>query len=88
MGIAFSEHADLSGLFEESIGMEISRVLHQALIDVDEDGTEAAAATITEVFTTSVPDGPPVVTSINKPFVFFIREKTSNTIFAGKLMEP
>jgi serpin B len=89
MGIAFSEQADLSGLFEESLSVAISKVLHQALIEVDEDGTEAAAATITEVFTTSAPDEPPVVTSIDRPFVFFIREKTSNTIlFAGKLMEP
>jgi serpin B len=58
-------------------------------VEVDEKGTEAAAVTSVTVSVTSVGGGGPMVLRFNRPFVFAIREVTTNTIvFMGKLMEP
>lgn len=69
--------------------LKINRVIHDAVIEVDEKGTEAAAATIVEVVElTSMPSGPRVIT-LDRPFVFFIQEKHSGSIlFMGKLGDP
>jgi serine protease inhibitor len=68
--------------------LKISRVIHDAVIEVDEKGSEAAAATIVEVLTTSMPPGPRVI-SLDRPFIFFIQEKHSGAIlFMGKLGDP
>jgi len=62
----------------------ISRVLHDAVIVVDEKGTEAAAATIGEISVESFS-----MIELNRPFVFFIQEKHSGAIlFMGKLGDP
>lgn len=90
MGKAFGldGDADFSQLFVEPLDLQISEVLHQAVIEVDEKGTEAAAATaVTVVYTTSI--GSPFTIELNKPFAFFIRGKHSNVIlFAGKMQNP
>ncbi|MFD2203324.1 serpin family protein [Shivajiella indica] len=66
----------------------ISRVIHEALIEVDEKGTEAAAATVVEIVMTSMPAGPTRIT-LDKPFYFLIKEKNSGAIlFMGKLGNP
>ena len=88
MGIAFGGSADFSNLFEEQLALEISRVIHQSFIEVNEEGTEAAAATIVEIRETSVIDIPPVI-RMDRPFAFFIMEKHSKAIlFAGKMLDP
>ncbi|MDN3686695.1 serpin family protein [Cyclobacterium jeungdonense] len=67
--------------------MKISRVIHEALIEVDEKGSEAAAATIVEIRETSAPSFSEY--RLDKPFVFFIQEKHSGAIlFMGKLGDP
>ncbi|SHN04044.1 serpin B [Cyclobacterium lianum] len=67
--------------------LKISRVIHEALIEVDEKGSEAAAATIVEIRETSLPSYSAY--KLNKPFVFFIQEKHSGAIlFMGKLGDP
>ncbi len=59
--------------------------MHKTFLQVDEEGTEAAAVTSVGIITTSVP---PVIT-VNRPFVFLIREKSSNAVlFIGQLMQP
>ncbi len=88
MGIAFTDLADLSRLFENPLDLYISRVIHQAVIEVNEEGSEAAAATAVEIRETSMPPEPEIIV-INQPFIFMIREKFSGTVlFAGKLMDP
>ncbi|MDO6437490.1 serpin family protein [Cyclobacterium sp. 1_MG-2023] len=69
--------------------MAISRVIHEAVIEVSEEGTEAAAATIVAIETTSSGPSQPRVFSLDKPFVFFIQENSSGAIlFVGKLGNP
>lgn len=87
---SFTDQADFSEMFEEDLSLAISRVLHQSFIEVDEEGTEAAAATAVEMVVTSIgPDPIPEQIQINKPFIFIIREKHSDAIlFAGKMLNP
>ena len=62
----------------------ISDVMHRAVIKVDEEGSEAAAVTVIEFVLTSA--GPQqTIIRLDRPFLFFIRERSSNTIlFMGK----
>ena len=86
MAIAF-DGADFSNLFEEELELAISRVIHQSFLEVNEEGSEAAAATIVEIVETVA--GPPTALYLNRPFLFFIRERNTNTIlFTGKLLNP
>lgn len=85
MGIAFSDFADFSNITDQSI--LISRVLHQTFIKTDEEGTEAAAATVVEFEFTSMPQT--TVVNVNRPFLYFIRETTTGTIvFMGQVVDP
>ena len=86
MGIAFSDSADFSNLFEDNAFFAITGVLQKAKIIVDEEGTEAAAVTV--VHGTGAP-GPPDIIEINRPFMFIIHERYTHTIlFMGKVMDP
>lgn len=85
MGIAFGMGADFSNISDQNI--LISRVLHQTFIKTDEEGTEAAAATVVEFELTSMPMT--TVVNINRPFLYFIRETTTGTIvFMGQVVDP
>jgi serpin B len=86
MGIAFSPGAaDFSNITDQDIF--ISRVLHQTFIKNDEEGTEAAAATVVEFEFTSMPSV--TVMNVNRPFLYFIRETTTGTIvFMGLVVDP
>ena len=82
----FSDRANLSGIRE---GICVSSVLHQGKIEVNEKGSEAAAATIVEVRETAMPiiDDPKEFIA-DRPFVFIIEDEESGTIlFMGKLEE-
>jgi serpin B len=85
MAQAFDEaKADFSGMTGGSAGIYIDDVIHQAVIDVAEDGTEAAAATAAPM----IASGPPSF-HVNRPFLFYIVEATTNTIlFQGRIVDP
>jgi serine protease inhibitor len=86
MGIAFTDFADFSNISDT--GLLISLVLHQAFIETNEEGTEAAAATIVGISTSAAPADPSIL-NIDHPFIFLIRETTTNTIlFMGKVVDP
>jgi serpin B len=75
--------ADLSGIADADLF--VSFVKQNTFVDVNEEGTEAAAVTTIGVELTSLPD--PVI--INKPFIFAIRERMSNSLlFIGKVELP
>lgn len=83
MGEAFSMSADFSGIRE---GIYISRVLHKAVIEVNEEGSEAAAVTVVE--TTEGAAVEPVSFIADRPFIFIIADDETGTIlFMGKLID-
>jgi len=86
MEIAFqSGKADFSGI-NSNTDLYISKVLHKTYVDVNEEGTEAAAVTVVGI-STSI--GESLVIRIDRPFLFVIRENYSGTIlFIGKIVEP
>lgn len=86
MGIAFSDNADFSDIAD--LALKISIVLHQAFIETNEEGTEAAAATVVGIVATAAPAGP-FVFNMDHPFLYIIREKTTNTVlFMGRVVNP
>ncbi|HEV2149489.1 MAG TPA: serpin family protein [Longimicrobiaceae bacterium] len=77
--------ADFTGLSPLGRDLFITQVLQKTFVEVNEEGTEAAAATRVSIGPTSAP--PSVV--FNRPFVFAIRERFSGTIlFVGKMAAP
>jgi serpin B len=81
--------ADFSGI-DGTKELFISSVVHQAMVDVDENGTEAAAATaVLMAAGAAPPTQKPVVFRADHPFLFFIRDTRSGAIlFAGRLVDP
>ncbi|MCS6807367.1 MAG: serpin family protein [Bacteroidota bacterium] len=87
MGLAFSGAADFSAMYRPPVQAAISFVVHQTFLQVDERGTEAAAATAVGIRVTSV--APQPVIRFDRPFAFFIRERSTGMIlFVGALYEP
>jgi serpin B len=83
---AFSTAADFSGMNGES-DLFISKVIHKAFVDVNEQGTEAAAATAVILDPSAIKDDP--VFRADHPFLFLIRDTRSGSIlFLGRLMKP
>lgn len=89
MGVAFTPgQAGFAGI-NPTADLFINDVIHKAFVEVNEEGTEAAAVTAVEFAVTSVGPDTPVAFYVDRPFLFFIKEKYTNTvIFAGKIMEP
>ncbi len=82
---AFSAAADFAGMAEG--GVFIAAVLHKAFVKVNEEGTEAAAATAV-IMARSAPR-PAVVFRADHPFVFLIREnRTGSILFLGRVVNP
>lgn len=85
---AFAETADFSGMTGKK-DLHITGVLHKAFVSVDEAGTEAAAATAAIVGVTSIPGDPPVNFTMDRPFIFFIRDiPTGEILFIGRVTNP
>ena len=87
MPVAFSGSADFSGMTGNR-DLFIADVVHKAFVSVDEAGTEAAAATAVVMELTAVP-GMPVEVTVDRPFVFLIRDiETSAILFVGRVVNP
>jgi serpin B len=86
------ERADFTGMVEgvPPEPLIIDGVLHKAFIGVDEEGTEAAAATVVEVLAGAAPPAPePPEVRFDRPFLFAIRDRVTNTmLFLGRMMDP
>ena len=90
MKLAFTDNADFSNMTDEN-NLAISSVVHKAFVQVDEVGTEAAAATAVVMVLTSTnsPDPKPVQFNCNRPFlIYVIDDETQSILFMGRIMEP
>jgi len=89
MPIAFDGDADFSGM-TGSPNLYISHVIHQAFINVNETGTEAAAATAVIMrFTSFHVDNNFKIFNADHPFIFLIKDNaTGSILFMGKIMNP
>jgi serpin B len=88
--LAFSDEADFSGIGEEPL--KISEVVHKAFVEVNEEGTEAAAASAVRMVLCAGISGPapqPKIFKADHPFFFFIRDRKTNAVlFAGRVVDP
>jgi len=89
MPLAFSGNADFSGIFG-SRDLFIGNVIHQSFIEVDEEGTEAAAATAVIISRTSmIIEDEPKVFNANRPFIYMLFDEITDVIlFMGRLERP
>lgn len=89
---AFTPAADFSGMTGKP-ELSISAAIHKAFIDVNEEGTEAAAATSTVMVATAMlrpaQEPPPIIFRADHPFLFMIRDtKTGGILFMGRVEDP
>ncbi len=86
---AFSpSSADFSGMTTDA-QLFIGVVIHQANITVDEQGTEAAAATAVGMRDESAPMDPPIELTIDRPFLYAVRDtETGAVLFLGRVSDP
>ena len=88
MPTAFGGQADFSGITESRAdGLKIGQVIHKAFVEVDEKGTEAAAATAVKMIAKAPPPGIPF--RADHPFLFLIRHNaTGSILFLGRVNDP
>ncbi len=85
------ESADFSNMFSDPVEFKISDVFHKAFVEVNEEGTEAAAATAVVVAEKSAAmhDDPIRNFRADRPFIFMIQHNASKSIlFMGKVVKP
>ena len=90
MALPYLSSADFSGMYtpgEESI--YVSDVFHQVFVELNEEGTEAAAATGVVMTTESTMISEPPRFTADHPFLFFLRDDATGAIlFAGRMAQP
>jgi serpin B len=81
--------ADFSGINGKKNDLFISKVIHKAFVDVNEEGTEAAAATAVEMALKAAPIKKLAIFEADHPFIFLVRDKEAGSIlFMGRVMDP
>jgi serpin B len=83
--------ADFSGMTDEPLkdALYISKIFHKSYVDVNEEGTEAAAATAVVMMKRMAIIETVLDFNCDRPFIFLIHEKSSNAIlFIGKYVKP
>jgi serpin B len=84
---AFTRDADFSGMTGGK-DLFVSAVVHQTFVDVDEEGTEAAAATAVVMAPTGMPE-PPTAFDVDRPFLFLVQDAaTGAVVFLGRVADP
>lgn len=90
MPTAFGGGADFSGM-DGTQNLYIGSVIHQAFVEVNEEGTEAAAATAVVMFDLAAPPETPTIPTFmaDHPFIFLIQDNaTGNILFIGRVINP
>jgi serpin B len=81
--------ADFSGITQTVEPFFLSEAIHKAFVKVDENGTEAAAATAMMMETTSAAPSPPIEIRLDRPFIFAIYDReTEAVLFLGRVLDP
>ena len=93
MAEAFTDSANFDGMIEgeSNANLHIGLVMHKAFVEVNEEGTEAAAATAVVAKTESAPIAEPFIPNVraDRPFLYLIRDAGTGTIlFMGKVENP
>jgi serpin B len=91
MPLAFSSRADFSAIASTAPPLQLSAVIHKAFVEVNEKGTEAAAATAATMHLTSLqlPREPKAVFRADHPFLFVVRDNaTGSLLFVGRVVNP
>lgn len=82
---AFGSGADFSGMTEDA-GLFVDDILHEAVVDVDELGTEAAAATAVAMDESAPADHAEMI--VDRPFLFYVRDRPTETpLFVGRVVD-
>jgi len=69
--------------------LAVDKVIHETWLSIDEEGTEAAAATVVLVYAASAPAAEPVPVVLDRPFLYRITDqKSGTTLFIGQVMDP
>jgi len=86
MKLIFQPGGNLNGIADDA-RLRVSSIKQKTFVEVNEEGTEAAAVTVIEIDVTSY--HPPVLFEANRPFIYLIREKSTGAIlFIGRMDEP
>lgn len=89
MKSAFISDANFSKMIKETDPIHISKVKQKTYIDVNEKGTEAAAATSVQITKSAAPIGKPFQMEVNRPFFFTIVDNSTGAIlFMGSISDP
>lgn len=92
MPLAFDAHADFRGIADLPDGLYISEVFHKAFVEVNEEGTEAAAATAVVMVTRRAgpaPQAEPPRFIADHPFLFLLMDRrTGAVLFVGRVTDP
>jgi len=95
MSVAFNpDKADFTGMYDRAAADEnlyINLVVHKAYVDVNEEGTEATAATGVAMQATSAIANPPepIIFNADHPFIFaIVHNQTGAILFMGKVNDP
>lgn len=84
--LIFTDQADFGGIADEPL--KISEVIHKAFVEVNEEGTEAAAATGAVMMKTGLAPEQPKIFQADHPFLFVIRDRTTNAVlFSGRVLD-
>ncbi|XP_072486437.1 alpha-1-antitrypsin-like [Notamacropus eugenii] len=82
----FADDADLTGITTQ-FKLQVSKVLHKAALEVNENGTVAAAVTDTEIYRKIM--APPIIMNFNRPFIISLLDtKIHQHLFLGKIVDP
>lgn len=83
---AFGDGADFSGICDDDVA--IDQVLHKAVLDVDEQGFEGAAATAVMMKLTSLDMDRPIPFHVDRPFHVLVRHRSGAIFFIARVEEP
>ena len=88
MNLIFQPGGNLNGIADDS-RLLVSKIKHKTFVEVNEEGTEAAAVTAVEMSVTSVNPFIPTTFFANRPFIYLIKEKSTGAIlFIGRMDNP